>query len=447
MTNTEPTIYAVSTPSGRGAIAIIRLSGDQCAAALKTLTKKPAPAPRLASLRTLYDPASHAPIDEALVLFFAAPHSFTGEDMAELHIHGGVANCTLVLAALAQLNGLHAAEAGAFSRRAVLHGRMDLTRAEGVADLIAAETPAQQAQAARQMRGALGALYESWRTRLTHALAHLEADIEFADEDLPGGIGRAALKDMQKLHAELAAHLAEPRGVRLRDGIEMAIIGAPNVGKSSLLNYLVGREAAIVSPHAGTTRDIVAVPLTLGGVPIEIADTAGLRVTQAGAENDIEREGMRRAKQRAAEADIRLFVSAPDIKDAPENIPAQKGDYHILNKSDLLADKTAAPKTKTEKHFCVSVKTGDGLDALYAALEKDTQTRFGLADHPAFTRQRHKTALDAAAAALARGLAAAQPELAAEDLRQANRALGTITGAVDIESLLDIVFKDFCIGK
>ncbi len=444
MTSTEPTIYALSTPAGSGAITIIRLSGDQCAAALKTLTQKPAPAPRRASLRTLYDPASHAPIDDALVLFFPAPHSFTGEDMAELHIHGGAANAALVLAALAQLNGLDAAEAGAFSRRAVLHGRMDLTRAEGVADLIAAETPAQHAQAVRQMHGALGALYESWRTRLANALAHLEADIEFADEDLPGGIGQAALKDMHKLHSELAAHLAEPRGVRLRDGIELAIIGAPNVGKSSLLNYLAGREAAIVSPQAGTTRDIVAVPLTLGGVPVTLADTAGLRVTQAGAQNDIEREGIRRAKQRAAEADIRLFVTAPDIKDTPETIPAQKGDYHILNKSDLRADKT---QTKKEKHFCVSVKTGDGLDALYAALEKDTQTRFGLAEHPAFTRQRHKDALTAAAAALTRALKADQPELVAEDLRQTNRALGTITGAVDIESLLDIVFKDFCIGK
>lgn len=453
MTISAPTIYALSTPNGFGALAVIRLSGAKSAQAIEILTKKTAPPARLASVRTLYDPVSGAELDEALVLVFHAPASFTGEDMAELQLHGGVAVCELVLAALAKINGLEPAAAGAFSRQAVLNGRMDLTRAEGIADLINAETTAQHRQAFAQMRGALGVLYTGWRTRLSHALAHLEADIEFADEDLPGGIGVAVLADMHVLAAEIATHLSEPRGRSLRDGIEIAIIGAPNVGKSSLLNSLVGREAAIVSARAGTTRDIVEVTLTLGDVPVVMADTAGIRV----AGDEIEREGVRRARRRAEEADIRLFVSAADSVGAEKlEIAVQDGDYHIVNKIDLAgADKEITPLAERSgiSEWHISVKTGLGVTDLLGALEKDVQARFGLSDHPALTRERHKHALEAAFSALNRGLSLqrgdsdAALELVAEDLRQAMRDIGRITGAVDIEALLDIVFRDFCIGK
>lgn len=458
------TIYALSTAPGRAAIAVIRVSGPQTVAAVEALTGRPPPKPRQAALRQLSHPQDNTPLDEGLVLFFAAPQSYTGEDMAEFHVHGGVSVVRSVLAALAEMDGLSPAEPGGFTRLAVLNGRFDLTRAEGIADLIDAETEAQQNQAFRQMRGALGALYDGWRGRLVKALAHLEADIEFADEDLPGGIGKAVLADMQLLSEEIEAHLAQTRGQTLRDGIEVAIIGAPNVGKSSLLNRLAGREAAIVSARAGTTRDIVEVTMTLGGVPVVVADTAGIRA----AGDEIEREGVRRARKRAADADIRLFVSSPDVdatflqenalhhESGNENgnaeppgdgleVVARPGDFHIANKIDL--QKPAANSAGSAETWRVSAKNGEGLPAFMAALEKAVQNRYGLSEHPLLTRTRYRQALEAALIALHRALAASDLELVGEDMRLAMRELGRITGAVDVEALLDVVFRDFCIGK
>ncbi len=440
------TIYALSTPPGRGAIAIIRLSGGYTQKIVEKLTGKALPEPRQAALRVLSDPETGDPIDSGLVLFFKAPHSYTSEDMAELHIHGGVAIVDCILEVLSRFEGLRPAEPGEFTRLAVLNGRMDLTQAEAVADMIDSETMAQQKQAFRQMQGALGELYEGWRQKLALSLAHLEADIEFADEDLPGGIGQAVLSEVAILKDEIAAHILDDRGRTLRHGVEIAIIGAPNVGKSSVLNYLAGRAAAIVSARAGTTRDVVEVSLTLGGVPAVLADTAGIR--EAG--DEIEREGVRRALKRATKADIRLHVTAFGEPAQADEARFQEGDIYVANKQDLGA--TPRPSgVLAEDFYEISAETGAGMPALIAALNARVQEKFGLAERPALTRTRHRNALQEASVALERGFERAgssmELELVAEDLRLAMREIGRITGAVDVESLLDIVFRDFCIGK
>jgi tRNA modification GTPase len=440
------TIYALSTPPGRGAIAIIRLSGGHTQKVVEKLTGKASPEPRLAALRVLSDPETGDPIDSGLVLFFQAPHSYTSEDMAELHIHGGVAIVDCILEVLSQFKELRPAEPGEFTRLAVLNGRMDLTQAEAVADMIDSETIAQQKQAFRQMQGALGELYEGWRQKLALSLAHLEADIEFADEDLPGGIGQAVLSEVAILKDEIAAHILDDRGRTLRHGVEIAIIGAPNVGKSSVLNYLAGREAAIVSARAGTTRDVVEVSLTLGGVPAVLADTAGIR--EAG--DEIEREGVRRALKRATKADIRLHVTAFGEPAQADEVRFQEGDIYVANKQDLGT--TPRPSSLLAEDFYeISAQTGAGMPTLIAALNARVQENFGLAERPALTRTRHRNALQEAGVALERSLerpgSGMELELVAEDLRLAMREIGRITGAVDVESLLDIVFRDFCIGK
>ncbi len=430
------TIYALSTAPQRGAIAIIRISGEGVKPLLQKLTHKPPPPPRMAQFAVLYEDTNI--LDEALILYFAAPQSYSGEDMAELHIHGGTHVVSRLLTVLSREPDMRPAQAGEFTRRAVLNGKMDLTRAEAIADLIDAETEAQHHQAIRQLRGELGALYETWRTRLTHALAHIEADIEFAEEDLPGGIGTAAFPDLQQLCTDMAAHIDDARGISVREGLAIAIMGAPNVGKSSILNHIAGRGAAITSDQPGTTRDIIDVPLTLAGIPVVFSDTAGLRDTA----DAIEQEGVKRALARGKEADIRIFVlSATDITDAPAFI-SRETDFLIANKCDL------APPPKGVD-FALSAKTGTGFDNFLAALEGRIRMQYGLGEAPRLTRLRHRQALQESLTALSRGLAARDDalELAAEDLRLANRALGRITGAVDVEALLDIVFSDFCIGK
>ncbi|MGB0478326.1 MAG: tRNA uridine-5-carboxymethylaminomethyl(34) synthesis GTPase MnmE, partial [Parvibaculales bacterium] len=398
--------------------------------------------PRYAALRALADPENGALLDEALVLRFEAPHSFTGEAMAELHVHGGLAVIESVLEALSALPGLRAAEAGEFTRRAVLNGKMDLTAAEAIADLIDAEGGAQQKQALAQLCGGLRQRAESWRETLKTLLAHLEADLEFADEDLPGGIGQKALDALPDLHAELASVVNDGRGLRLRDGVRIAFVGPPNAGKSSILNMLAGREAAIVSARAGTTRDVIEVAMLLAGVPVTLIDTAGLRA----AGDDIEREGVRRAIASAEQADIVVWVSAPDaptltaLQDDILGGRLAAADLRIANKCDVspMADDAA---------LSLSAKTGAGEAALLAALQNLVLATAGSGDSAPVTRARHVAILHEVMGHIAAAQNAAALELAAEDLRLAQRALGRMTGAVDVEQLLDVVFADFCIGK
>ncbi len=441
------TVFALSTGAGRAALAVIRLSGPDVGLALTRLGLKDLPPPRKAALRKLYDPISGALLDEALVLRFVAPHSFTGEDMAELHVHGGLAVTQSILQALSGLEICSPAEAGDFTRRAVLHGKMDLTGAEAIADLIDAEGGAQQAQALRQMNGSLRRVMEGWREALKTTLAHVEADIEFADEDLPGGLGQRALEGVPEIATAMKKHLQDRRGVVLRDGLRVALLGAPNAGKSSILNMLAGKSAAIVSARAGTTRDVIEVAMVLDGVPVTLVDTAGLR--EAG--DDIEREGVRRAKVQAEAADIRLLVLSPDTQTPRlDGATLENGDLAICNKADLGPVPEAELKTLGKiKTLSLSTMAGDAEAVLLEALQELVNERAGAKEASVLTRERHREALEEACIALQRALDVADTglELAAEDLRLAQRALGRITGAVDIEQLLDIVFADFCIGK
>jgi tRNA modification GTPase len=444
MTDTD-TVFALATPPGRGAVAVMRVSGPRAAAAVTALTGKPPPAPRVAARRRLSDPATGDRLDDALVLWFAAPASYTGEDVAEFQLHGGRAVASGVIETLNRLEGFRGAEAGEFTRRAFANGKLDLTEAEAVADLIDAQTAAQRRQALRQMDGRFGALCDVWRDRLIRALAHAEADIDFSDENLPDGLEATVAASVRDLRGELARFLDDGRrGERLRDGLSVAIVGAPNAGKSSLLNALAGREAAIVSSRAGTTRDVIEVQLDLGGFPVILADTAGLRETA----DEIEEEGVRRALARAEAADLRLAVFDatrwPDT-DAATRALLGPDTVAVLNKTDAApADEASLDETPL---LAVSARTGDGLAALEARLIDAARDRLDAGDGAAMTRARHRKALEDCRAALDRALAAALPELAAEDLRLAARALGRITGRVDVEDLLDVIFRDFCIGK
>lgn len=435
------TIYALSSAAGRAGVAVIRVSGPKAAEAVRTLSGRAPGGARVASLRLLKD-AEGAPLDQALVLWFEGPGSFTGEDLAEFHVHGGRAVVAGVLSALARVDGLRVAGPGEFTRRAFENGKLDLTEAEGVADLIDAETAAQRTQALRQMEGALGRLYEGWRARLIRVLAYAEAEIDFSDEEVPADLTADLAPEIEAIGDEMRRHLEDRRGERLRDGVEVAIVGPPNVGKSSLLNRLARREAAIVSDEAGTTRDVLEVRLDLGGVPVTLADTAGLRE----AANAVEREGVRRALARAEAADLRIVVAAMTGSGEVEGgfDLARPGDLRVLNKADLSA-------LAVDGAIAVSAASGAGLDALEEALGREVRQRFEAGEAPVITRARHREGIEASLAALERartGLRAGrETELVAEDLRMAMRALGRITGRVDVEDLLDVVFRDFCIGK
>jgi len=438
------TIYALATPPGRGAVAIIRLSGPAAGAAVMELAGSVPPA-RHATLRNLYDPADGSVLDRCLILWFPGPDSVTGEDVAELHLHGGLAVSASVVEVLGTLPDMRPAEPGEFTRRAFENGKMDLTEAEAVADLVDAQTRGQQTQALRQMQGALARIYDGWRERLLRSLAHLEADLDFPDEDLPECVAALVEPEISALASEIALHLHDGRrGERLRAGFQVAILGPPNVGKSSLLNALARREAAIVSERAGTTRDVIEVHLELGGLPVILVDTAGIRESA----DEIEEEGVRRARRRAADADFKLLVC--DASAEPDRVLLEMVDDDslvIANKIDLVSAPTGRSNFGQPPAVEISVKTGQGLDALEARLRTVVASRLTASAEPALTRARHRTALEDCRDCLLRAIAAGQPELVAEDVRLAVRALGRITGRVDVEDLLDVIFRDFCIGK
>jgi tRNA modification GTPase len=454
MTSDRDTIFALSSGRPPAAIAVVRISGPRARVALERLAGR-VPQPRHASLARVRDPETGAIIDEALALWFPAPNSETGEDMAELQVHGGRAVIAAVLAALAKVAGLRHAEAGEFTRRAFESGRMDLTAVEGLADLVAAETEAQRRQAYQHLKGLLGERAETWRQRLIEALALVEAGIDFSDEDdVP--------KDMMARSLELIRPLAEEiskagagQGERLREGLRVAIAGPPNAGKSTLFNRLARREAAIVSPFPGTTRDVLELHLDLGGYPVTVLDTAGIRETN----DPVEREGVRRASEQAAGANLMLWVVDASASECQMlELPAIKGEsesttWLVANKIDLMAEEE---RRKIESRFgtkevvnFVSSKTGAGVDELVNAVARFAE-RFFTPEPALVTRERQRAHLKETVLALQGAQRAAldgREEIMAEQLRLATRALGKLLGRVDVEDVLDVIFRDFCIGK
>jgi tRNA modification GTPase len=428
------TIFALASAPGRAGVGVVRLSGPQAGVIAAKLTGA-LPVPRQAVLRRLR--YNGAEIDHALLLWFAAPHSFTGEDVAEFHIHGGRAVREALFTALCDL-GARAAEPGEFSRRAVENGKLDLTRAEAVADLVDAETPAQLRQALRQHDGVLADLYEGWRARLIAALGRVEAAIDFSDDGVGESEFAAAQRAASEIAGEIQIHMDDAgRGESLREGLRLTILGPPNAGKSSLINALARRDVAIVSETPGTTRDVIEIRLNLSGYLLHIADTAGVRETR----DAIEAEGMRRALSHAA-GGLTLLLLDGSLPDPRAGMPPDLPDPDIIvwNKADLGFQREG---------LCISLKTGEGLAMLQAMLQQKVQQRLDGGGAPLLTRPRHRQALSEALAALRHGLEAPadRAELLAEDLRLAMRAVGRITGRVDVEELLDFVFRDFCIGK
>lgn len=419
------TIFALITGHG-GAVATIRLSGPLSLQIAESLANA-LPPPRQAGLRRLRQGGDL--LDEALLVTFPAPHSFTGEDVVELSIHGGRAVVAAVSKALVAL-GARPAEPGEFSRRAFENGRMDLLQAEAMADLIAAETENQRRQA---LEGHLHDSCLAWRERLRHLLAQQEALIDFPDEDLPPEVDEALLAGIRSLRGEMqGALLAAPAAERLREGLEFVILGPPNAGKSTLLNALAGEEIAIVSDHPGTTRDAVGVRVDLGGVPVRLTDTAGLRETS----DEIEAEGVRRAKARAEQADFVILVSGPASAFAAP--PGGAGVLRVRTKADLVKD---------ELEFCVSAKTGQGIEALRARLADEALALTDRQGAAALARPRQIACVRDTMIALDMALSLEEPELRGEELRTAARALARLAGGIGVEEILDAVFSGFCIGK
>ena len=442
------TILALASGPGLAAIAVIRVSGPRTRDALEAFCGG-VPPPRHAALRDIGPPRA-SKLDRGLVLFFSAPASFTGEDMAELQLHGSRAVTRAVIDALLTLPGIRLAEPGAFARRAFENGKLDLTEVEGLADLIAAETEAQRGQALAQSEGSLRRLYEGWRADLLGAQALMEAGLDFADEaDVATDVSVKAGAIVAVLLDSIARHLADNRGERLRDGVRIVIAGPPNAGKSSLLNALAKRDVAIVSEEAGTTRDVIEVHLDLAGIPVILTDTAGIREAQG----KVEEAGIERALARVEDADLVLWLvdatapawSAPlDVRGTTVGqVWTTGGQVCVLNKIDLAT--VASGPDRIE----ISAKTGAGVDRLIAALAaRAAQLAETGTGSPLMTRARHRTELESAQAALDRfGDSSLSPELKAEELRIAARHLGRLTGHIDVEEVLGAIFAEFCIGK
>jgi tRNA modification GTPase len=471
MSDQRDTIFALSSGRPPAAIAVVRVSGLRAGEAVVALAGR-LPPPRQAMLLRLMDrgtvnattpDAGVGPIDDALVLWFPGPRSETGEDTAEFQVHGGRAVVAAVLAALGRLPGLRLAEPGEFTRRAFENGKLDLTKVEGLADLIGAETEAQRRQAYRQLKGLLGERAERWRARLIEALALVEALIDFPDESgVPEDLVRPALTIAAELEGEIRGLLADShRGERLRDGLTVAVAGPVNVGKSSIVNRLAKRSAAIVSPHAGTTRDVIEVHLELRGLPVTILDTAGLRDT----DDPVEQEGVRRARERAESADLVLWVVDATLADPPARPTILMESeattvWRVANKCDLVAGTEVRNYSGNNGGdpagqscgvtYRVSAETGASFDELVGGLADYADRFFAGTELSIITRQRHRTILLACAEALGRAGAegsAGREDIIAEELRLATRALGRLTGRVDVEDVLDVIFRDFCIGK
>ncbi len=438
------TIFSLSSAPGRAGVSVFRVSGSRSGDILAAIIKTRLPRPRKASLKRLFD--RDILIDEALVLWMPGPKSFTGEDCVEFQVHGSPAIIEAMAKALLSV-GARQAEPGEFTRRAFENNKMDLTEAEGLADLIEAETEGQRKQALRQMQGGLKDIYIEWREKLLDALAQIEGEIDFPDEeDVPDMLSHRAYPFLTQTIVSMETVLKDvDRGERVRTGLDIAIIGAPNAGKSSLLNILAGREAAITSPQAGTTRDIVEIQMSLGGLPVRLSDTAGLRDT----DETIEAEGVRRAKARATESDIRIFVQdcSNEIWDMESLQMLTDADFVVLNKVDL--GKKNKPPALPADYFEVSALTGQNLDRFRDALEARVIEQFSPSQDAGLTRARHRDCVQRAAESMRSALKALgiAPELAGDDIRSALHALKELSGEIDIESVFDRIFSRFCVGK
>ena len=449
----EQTIFALSSGRPPSAISIVRVSGPEARATLETLAGR-VPQPRMATRVLLRDSEGQG-IDVAIALWFPGPASATGEDLAEFHIHGSRAVQAALFSALAALENLRAAEPGEFTRRAFEKGKLELTEAEALDDLIHADTDRQRRQALRQLQGLLGDKARDWRKRIIEASALIEAGIDFSDEgDVPAELTAPALEMVKSLAREIEDVLAgQGRSERLRDGLRVAISGPPNVGKSTLINLLARREVAIVSPHAGTTRDIIEVQLDLDGYPVTVMDTAGIRVT----DDAIEQEGVRRARVRAAEADLVLWVTDGEHEGGDSEIEtsADAAVWIVRNKIDLdsaaerVVSAEGSQQANVKSDFRISASRGDGISELVTALTVFTRDYFGSAEDSLIGRERQRELLQQTVAALRRSLSGGRDgeELIAWELRIASQSLGRLLGRIDVEDILDKIFREFCIGK
>jgi tRNA modification GTPase len=439
----DQTIFALSSGRPPSAIAMVRVSGPQAGRVVTALAGK-MPTPRMATRALLRD-VGQRPIDDAVVLWFPGPGSATGEDVAEFHVHGGRAVLAALFTALAEFEDVRSAEPGEFTRRAFENGKLDLTEAEGLDDLIHADTDRQRRQALRQLKGLLGDKARDWRARIIEASALIEAGIDFSDEgDVPAELIAPALERIKALRTEIEEVLAaEGRSERLRDGLVVTIAGPPNVGKSTLMNQLARREVAIVSPHAGTTRDVIEVQLDLDGYPVTVIDTAGIRET----DDPVEQEGVRRALGRAADADLVLWLT--DSSDTPAKRGAETPVWIVRNKIDLAEPDRPLAQSGRQPGFEISARRGDGVPDLIAALVGFAQTYFGGGEGGLIGRTRQRKLLQETAASLGRSIEVVGEgeELAAEELRVAAHSLGRLLGRGDVEDILDVIFREFCVGK
>lgn len=458
MQASRQTIYALASGQGVAGVALIRISGPRALDALNKLSGRDENLkPRKTYLRALYRDGAQktGKLDSAMVISFHAPHSFTGENVAELHLHGGAAIISSVLKALSNIEGLRLAAPGEFTRRAFDNGKVDLTEAEAIGDLIHAETQSQHELAIKQLDGAISRLYEDWAARLAKLLAYCEAEIDFPDEDIPENLIAKISPQILNLKDDMEAAIAtSEKGRRLRNGTRITLLGAPNVGKSSLLNVFAREDIAIVTDFAGTTRDVLDVRLNIGGYAVTLSDTAGLRefLEDAHGHDAIEAEGIKRALKRAQTADYKVLVI--DAQEDPIraeqfiSVHADKTCFIVVNKIDTCDIKPNIKSPNGQQIYYVSTVTHEGIDVLLEAIEKRLSEDFGKEDNALLTRERHKEAVEEACRSLRRALSnQGEDELLAEDLRYALRSIGRITGRVDVEDLLDVIFKDFCIGK
>jgi len=442
------TIYALSTGPGISGIAVIRVSGKNTAKVIKTLTGSKLPSPRVATLKKFNKNGGKELIDEGVIIWFPAPNSYTGEDLAEFHIHGSRAVIKQMHLAISKVKNCRLAEPGEFTKRAFQNGRINLLKAESIADLISAETEIQRKQALKIMSGKSADKFNSWRKRLLQILSHVEAKIDFPDEALPKKIITEVQKTSTSVLKEIKKTLNDQKvGERIREGFKIAIVGPPNSGKSSLLNYLSKRDAAIVSEIAGTTRDVIETHLNLDGYPVVISDTAGIRSSK----NEIEKKGIKIALKRADDADLKLVIISAknvDFTSVLKNL-LTKNAILIINKSDLLKGNLNS-KFKKYNYVLISIKKDLNLNKLIVKIKSKLKNKFTTSEDILITRERHRQNLINSVQHLEnfqKKKAAQDFDKAAEDLRLATRHLGMIVGKVDVEELLGSIFNDFCIGK